>query len=131
MRDRGIKHELRIMVFAVLSIILYSLFMIHPVYAKVEIGEKFGFGDIISLGNAISKLVMPAFSVSAAAVVIYFLLGAFKYLMSAGKKEEIEGARNMIFHSIIGFILLMFAFLILQFLLSRLFNIREFGIIGI
>lgn len=106
-----------------------------PVYAActpgaspVNIGDCFGFGGFGSLGDTTSKLVRPAFDISAVAVVIYFLLGAFKYLMSGGKKEEIEGARNMIFHSIVGFIVLMFAFLILQFLLSSLFEIKQFQI---
>lgn len=92
----------------------------------VNIGEKFGFGDITSLGDATSKLVMPIFSIAAAAVVIYFLWGAFKFLTSGGNKEEVAGARQMIIHAIIGFIILMFAFLILQFLMSSLFGITNF-----
>lgn len=83
---------------------------------KVDIGEKFGFGDIKSLGEGTQRLVGPFFSLAASLVVIYFLLGAFKYLKSGGNKEEIEGARQMITHAIVGFIILMFAFLILQFI---------------
>lgn len=89
----------------------------------VDIGEKFGFGNITSLGEATSRLVTPAFSITAAVVILYFLFGAFRYLRAGGNKEEIEGARQMITHAIIGFIILMFAFLVLQFLLSRLFGI--------
>ena len=92
----------------------------------VNIGEKFGFGDIISLGQATSRLVMPVLSIATAAVVIYFLLGAFKFLTSGGNKEETSSARQMITHAIIGFVILMFAFLILQFLLSSLFGITGF-----
>ncbi len=94
----------------------------------VNIGEKFGFGDIASLGEATSKIVTPIFSVAAAAVVIFFLFGAFKYLISGGNKEKIAGARDIIIHSIVGFIILMFAFLILQFLLSSLFGMTGFQI---
>ena len=92
----------------------------------VNIGDCFGFGDIKSLGQATSQLVTPAFSIATVAVIIYFLLGAFKYLKSGGDKEEVAGARQMITHAIIGFIILMFAFLILQFLLSNLFGIKGF-----
>lgn len=95
----------------------------------VNIGEKFGFGDIKSLGEAISFLVVPGFSVAAAMVVLYFLFGAFKYLQSRGSKEEVAAAQQIIVHSIIGFIILMFAFLVLQFLLSSLFGITGLEII--
>lgn len=116
-----------------LTLLLYLLTLAlytPPAYADINIGEKFGFGDIRSLGSGTSLLVNPIFSIAAVAVVIYFLLGAFKYLKSGGNKEEAAGAQQMITHAIIGFIILMFAFLILQFLINSLFKI-PFSIIGI
>lgn len=67
-------------------------------------------------------MVGPMFAAAAVAVILYFLFGAFFYLRSAGDKEEIQNARNMMTHAIVGFILLIFAFLILQFLLYSLFG---------
>lgn len=120
------------MSFIALFMIHYSLFII-PAYAAcvepgkgVQIGECFGYGNITSLGQAINNLVMPIFSIATALVIIYFLWGAFNFLKSGGNKEELAGARNMITHAIIGFLILMFAFLILQFLLSSLFEITQF-----
>lgn len=108
-----------------LSFIVLIIFP-SPAYAKVEIDKIFGFGDITSLGDALSRLVAPGFSLAAVAVVIYFLMGAFKFLTSGGNKEEVAAARAMITHAIIGFIILMFSFLILQFLLASLFGITGF-----
>lgn len=108
--------------------IVHSTFYITPVYAEVKIGEKFGFGGIPSFGEGISKLVTPGFSIAAVLVVLYFLFGAFKFLASGGDKEEIAAGRNMITHAIIGFIILIFAFVIMQFLLSSLFGITSFQI---
>lgn len=96
---------------------------------KVDISEKFGFGDITSLGEGTSKLIAPIFSIAVVLVILYFLFGAFKYLRSRGEKEELEAAKQMIYHAIIGFIILMLAFLVLQFLLSFLFKI-EYKLIG-
>lgn len=90
----------------------------------VKISEKFGFGDIKSLGEATSRLVLPAFEVTAAIVIIYFLVGAFFYLKAGGDKEQLERARNMINHAIVGFFILMLAFLVIQFLLAFLFDIN-------
>ncbi len=89
----------------------------------VQIGDCFGFGGLTSLGQATSQLVIPTFSIASSLVVLYFLFGAFKYLKAGGNKEELEGARLMITHSIIGFMVLIFAFFVLQFLLARLFDI--------
>ncbi|MBI2314694.1 hypothetical protein HYU93_01375 [Candidatus Daviesbacteria bacterium] len=107
-----------------LLILLYPVtYNLFPAYAEVKIEDKFGFGDIPSLGEGTSKLVTPFFSIAAVLVIIYFLLGAFKYLKAAGNKEEVAGAQQMITHSIIGFVILIFAFFILQFLLSSLLGI--------
>lgn len=87
-----------------------------PTYAVFDIGDVFGYGYIKSLGQGTSYLIAPAFSLATAAVVIYFLIGAFKFLTSGGDKEAVASARNMITHAIIGFVILMFAYLILQFI---------------
>jgi heme O synthase-like polyprenyltransferase len=100
--------------------------------AKVEIDKEFGFAGegFSTLGEVVSKLVAPMFAIAAAAVVLYFLFGAFKFIQSRGNKEEAAAAQNIIIHSVIGFIILMFAFLILQFVLSSLFKVEGFRIIG-
>ena len=72
----------------------------------------------------------PFFSIAAVLIIIYFLSGAFKYLKAGGNKEEVEGARQMITHAIIGFMILIFAFFMLQFLLFKLFDIQGFFKIG-
>jgi len=96
----------------------------------ISIGKCFGFGEFTSLGEVVSKIVPAMFSVATAVVVLYFLVGAFKYIQSRGNKEEVAAAQNIIIHAAIGFIILMFAFLILQFLLSSLFEIDKFKIIA-
>lgn len=98
--------------------------------SQVDIGQKYGFGDIKSLGEGTSRLVVPAFSIASVAVIFYFLFGAFTYLRAGGNKEEVEKGRQMIEHAIIGFIILMFSFLVIQFLLSSLFKTTDFTIIG-
>ena len=122
-----------LLIFAFLYPIPYTLYpayaICHTAGAKVNIGDCFGFGEIRSLGEATSRLVMPGFEVTAAIVIIYFLIGAFFYLKAGGNKEEVERARNMINHAIVGFIILIFAFLIIQFLLSSLFGITGFELI--
>lgn len=92
--------------------------MINKVYAqgKVNIAKEYGFGDLESLGEGLSRLVPLAFAIAALLVVFYFLLGAFDLIISHGDKNAIASARAKITHAIIGFALLIFLFLVLQFL---------------
>lgn len=90
--------------------------------AQVDIGKEFGFGWIETLGQGTEKITSPIFSVATFLVVLYFLLGAFKYLKAGGNKEDMESAKQMISHAIIGFIILMFAFFILQYI-PQFFNL--------
>ncbi len=50
--------------------------MIKTAYAAVDISQEYGYGYIRSLGDGISLLVAPVFSVATTLVVIYFLVGA-------------------------------------------------------
>lgn len=112
-----------------LFLFLYPIpYTLYPVHAAVDISKDFGFGNITTLGQGTSQIITPLFSVAAALVVIYFLLGTFKYLKAGASKEDIEGARQMIQHAIVGFMLLMFSFLVLQFLLSSIFGSSSFQI---
>lgn len=91
--------------------------LIKPAFAQgVDLGKEFGFGNINTLGEGFDRLVLPGFGIAALAVVFYFLFGAFKLLTSGGDKNAVEGAKNMITHALIGFVLLMMMFLILQYL---------------
>lgn len=105
-------------------------FSLVPVaYAEVNIGQEFGFGDITTLGGGLGRIVIPAFSIAIALVTVFFLIGAFKILKSAGDKNEVQSGRDLITHSIIGFVLLMAAFLIFNFVIARLFGINDVNLI--
>lgn len=106
-----------------------NLIFNYLLLAEVKIKDQFAFGNISSLGEGIDRLVAPVFSLATLLVVIYFLIGAVKLIISGGDKEAINSARAMITHAIIGFVILMFAFLILQFMFSSLFGISDFQII--
>ncbi len=91
------------------------LSLIQVAYAApVNIGEHYGFGNYTSLGQAIDQLRTPAFMIAGTAVVFYLVIGGLRYLMSGGDKEKIGSARAMITHAVIGFILLLLIFLIME-----------------
>lgn len=104
-----------------------NLELISKVYAQdkhpegsPKIEEQFGFGKIGSLGDFVNLVIPLAFSIAAMMVVFYFLIGAFELITSQGDKAHIVSARAKIYHAIIGFILLIALFLIMQYLLPAL-----------
>lgn len=87
---------------------------------KVDISQAYDFGDLQTLSQGIDRLVAPTFSIAFALVIIYFIHAVFKYLTSGGDKEAIASAQKIVTHSIIGFVLLMFLFLAVNFIMFRL-----------
>lgn len=80
----------------------------------VDLSQNFGFGNIGTLGEGFNRLVMPAFELAGIAVVIYLLIGAFKFITSGGDKNKTAEAQQMITHAIIGFVLLVLLFTLVQ-----------------
>lgn len=80
----------------------------------VEIGPQFGFA-FPSMGRLVELIVPLTFSIAAMMVVFYFIIGAFELITSQGDKAHIVSARSKIYHAIIGFILLITLFLVMQY----------------
>lgn len=108
----------------ILATYLYALPSLSPVFAKVDISQTYDFGDLQTLGQGVDRLVAPTFALAAALVVIYFVYAAFKYLTSGGDKESVASAQKMVTHSVIGFALLMFLFLAVNFIMFRLLGAK-------
>lgn len=81
----------------------------------VDLGINFGFGNITTLGQGFSQLVMPAYEIAGVAVIIYLLIGGIKFITSGGDKNATASAQQMITHAIIGFVLLVLLFVIVKF----------------
>ncbi|MDO8498582.1 MAG: hypothetical protein Q7S44_02245 [bacterium] len=95
---------------------------------SVNLKESYGFGNYNSMADILNPIITPAFAIAGVALVIYFVIGAVKFIASGGDKNAIEGGRNMIVHTIIGFLLLMMLFLIMQFI-PELFGLKGFKIV--
>jgi len=96
----------------------------------VNLKTNFGFGDILNLGQGFNRLVMPVFEIAGVAVLIYLIIGGIKYMTSAGDKNAVASAQQMITHSIIGFILLVLLFVIIQVIPEFLFGAGTLRILG-
>jgi hypothetical protein len=93
-----------------------------------DIGTAFGFGKYETLGQFVQLLMPIAFSIAALMVVFYFLIAALELITSQGDKAHIVSARSKIYHAIIGFVLLIALFLIMQYVPEAL-GLQGFRII--
>lgn len=87
-----------------------------PTAHAVDLSKQFAFGHYQSLGQATSDLITPVFEIAGIILITYFLWGAVKLIMASGEKEQMIKARDQITHAILGFLILMFAFLIVEYL---------------
>lgn len=116
----SMKHELRIMVFGLLFMILASLFMIHPAYARdcndpAEIAKfgpcPSGLAEIEQVfANVISVIVGLGF----VAMLVWLIMAGFKYLTSGGEPKAVQSAHQTATWALLGVVFMAIAWLILQ-----------------
>lgn len=108
----------------------------NPRQEPGDINSAFGFARLggpenLTLGSFITKILPIIFAIASLMVVFYFIIGAFELITSQGDKAHIVSARSKIYHSIIGFILLIAMFLVVQYIIPTILGdpITSFGII--
>lgn len=75
-----------------------------------------GFDTLLkSIINVISVIV-------GAVAVVMIIVGGLRYITSGGESSSVSGAKNTILFAIIGLIIVVFAQLIVQFVLDRVIN---------
>lgn len=115
------KYSLLIPVIA-LSVILASLFLIHPVFAACDATElakpvnlrsadcPAGLDQIEAVvGNVISVVVGLGFI----AMLVFIVMAGFKYLTSGGEPKAIQAAHHAFTWAILGVVFMAIAWLIL------------------
>lgn len=100
-------------------------YLIKPAHAATDsIGAQFDLA--FPTFGAFVKIITPlAFSIATIMVTFYFLIGALELITSQGDKGHIVSARSKIYHSIIGFILLIVIFLLMQYIPTAL-GLKDF-----
>lgn len=99
----------------VTNITSFNSFLVTPAYADtVNLAQQYDFGSINSLGEGLTTLTPILFQMAAVVLIFFILFGAIRWIISAGNKEAVAGARSMITNAVIGFIMLMIIFVVVQ-----------------
>jgi hypothetical protein len=78
----------------------------------------------LKIGNIISVTLPYVFAAAAIALLIYLVLGGFQFMMSQGDPKAAQGAQAKIMNALIGFIIIIFAYFIIQ-LFGQVFGIQN------
>src|SRR3989344_1133405 len=77
-----------------------------------------------SLGDIISRAVLFVLAFAGIGLLLMLLASGFEYLTSAGDAKKLEGAKQRLTYSIVGFLLIFTAFWLVQ-IAGNIFGLTE------
>lgn len=101
--------------------ILILIFLISlPLVANAQMFSVPKPTSFTSLQSIIKEIIQVAFMAAGLVAVIYLIIGGFRYMTASGNPEGIESAKMTIINAIIGLIVIMISFLIVNYVLQQL-----------
>ena len=89
--------------------------------SKVDSGSA-GIPKVAADDKSLASIIGATFLVIGGIAVLFLVIGAFRYIISNGDQGAITKAKNTILYAIIGLVISMLAFTIVQFVLGRVFG---------
>jgi hypothetical protein len=76
--------------------------------------------DGLDLMSVIGRIIQIAFALAGLVATFYLIMGGYNYITSGGDPEAAEGAKVMITNAIIGMVVILVSYLIVDFILVQL-----------
>ena len=80
---------------------------------------SFEFADE-KVGDIVSALIKYIIPIAGALFLIFFIVGGFQFMISAGDPKKAEAAKGRLTTALIGLLIIVFAYLIVQFIATFL-----------
>ncbi|HLD18240.1 MAG TPA: pilin [Patescibacteria group bacterium] len=94
--------------------------------ALTDVGAGLGTDSSqTDLPTLIGSLINVIISVLGIVLVIYFLLGGFKYMQSQGDQKKIDDAKKLMTNAVIGIVIIVAAYAIATYVLTLLTSVVE------
>lgn len=95
--------------------------LLYTFSAKISIGSG---GDVknvpkLEANNVLTGVLTTVYYVAGITAVIVIIVGGIMYATSQGDSGKVQQAKNMILYAVIGLIFVIMAFLITQFVITR------------
>ncbi len=113
-----------------LTILSAAVFSLVPMMAEAQM-RGFDIRDLLpgittpfpaseGLLGVVGTAITLAFGVAGLVAVVYLILGGFNYVTAGGDPEAVEGAKTTIVNAIIGLVIILVSYLIVQFIMNQL-----------
>lgn len=80
--------------------------------------RPFGYGT--GLMGVIAIIINIAFALAGLVAVVFLIMGGYSYVTAGGNPEQIEMAKARIVNSIIGMVVILVSYLIVQFIMTQI-----------
>jgi len=78
------------------------------------------FSSSWTLMDVISTIINLAFAIAGIVAVVYLIMGGFNYVTAGGNPEAVDGAKTTLVNAIIGLVVILVSYLIIQFVMSQI-----------
>lgn len=76
-----------------------------------------------NFGSVFFTIINGLLLFAGAVAVLFLIIGGFRYVVSAGNPDQVEGAKKTILYAILGLIIIFIAFLLVQVLLGTVLKV--------
>src|ERR1035437_7554101 len=94
-------------------------FMTH-LLATITVNATDVGAPSVSLGGVPKTVVNTLLEIAGALAVIFLIVGGLKYATSAGDSKRVESAKNTILYAIVGLVITILAYAIVNFVITKL-----------
>jgi amino acid transporter len=81
-----------------------------------------------SLADLITTVINALLIFAGAVAVLFLIIGGFRYVVSAGNADQVEGAKKTILYAIVGLIIIFVAFVLVQLIQNWLGVTNQFKV---
>lgn len=118
----------------VVSLFFIGVFLVAPVFfAEAQTEElnrtasQAGFGTQTDVPTIVGQIIRIVLGFMGLVLVILILVGGFRWMTSGGNEETIKNAKGLMSNAVIGLVIVILAYAIAWFVITRLQEISRSG----
>ncbi len=95
--------------------------------AQVALADAVGVPNPVGkqdLGGVLVSVVNALLIFAGAVAVLFLIIGGFRYVISTGNEQQVEGAKKTILYAVLGLIVIFVAFVLVQLIETQL-NVKS------
>lgn len=93
---------------------------IFTVYAQLLNARNLGIPSVTADSSLITDILNTIFIVAGALATIFIIIGGLRYVLSFGSPDALQKAKNTVLYAVVGLLISVFAFTIVNFVISSL-----------